>query len=74
VAAPSAPGNPTLTDITEWPNVLKWLEVENWDWGRQCAQKQRFFDENKFNNMAFMNGWFERLVSLMDFFRGRHGS
>lgn len=61
------PGNPTLTDITEWPNVLKWLEVENWDWEGSARKNKDFFDENKFNNMAFMNGWFERLVSLMDF-------
>ena len=61
------PGHPKLYDINDWPTVLNWPNVDKWDWNGSALKNRDFFDESKFNTMAFMNGWFERLVSLMDF-------
>ena len=26
------PGNPTLTDVTKWKEVIKFPDVDSWDW------------------------------------------
>jgi hypothetical protein len=56
-----------LMDANEWHKKLVWPDVDAWDWAESARKNQNFLDDSKFNVMAFQNGWFERLISLMDF-------
>ena len=61
------PGNPTLLDANEWTEKLTWPDIGAWDWSSSQEKNSAFLDDEKFNIMALQNGWFERLISLMDF-------
>ncbi|MBR0480925.1 MAG: methyltransferase [Firmicutes bacterium] len=62
------PGNPTLKDITQWKEVIKFPDIDSWDWensGKNNAQYLK--DSNQFQLLCMFTGWFERLISFMDF-------
>ena len=62
------PGNPTLTDITKWREVIKFPDVDSWDWeGGVEAQRQNLKEDTKFVFFTILTGFFERLISFMDF-------
>ena len=62
------PGNPTLTDITKWREVIKFPDVDSWDW-EGCAKANTEYLDNIpiYQNICIFTGWFERLISFMDF-------
>lgn len=61
------PGSPFLEDANEWYDKLVWPDVDSWDW-EGCAEANRgFLNKDKFNTVWQLNGWFERLISFMDF-------
>ncbi|MFZ7120235.1 MAG: uroporphyrinogen decarboxylase family protein [Eubacteriaceae bacterium] len=59
------PGNPFLKDANEWEEKLIWPDLDSWDWETSC--KSINLTETLFNQCTIMNGWFERLISFMDF-------
>lgn len=61
------PGNPLFTDINEWKDKVVWPNLEAWDWKGNSEKNKDFLTKDKFNIMPFMTGWFERLISMMDF-------
>ena len=62
------PGNPTLTDITKWREVIKFPDVDSWDWeGSAKANKEYLVNNPLYVNVCIFTGWFERLISFMDF-------
>lgn len=61
------PGTPMLLDANDWESVLIWPNVDSWDWRGSAEKNRGFLSEEKFNIMPFMTGWYERLISLMDF-------
>ena len=62
------PGNPTLTDITQWREVIHFPDVDSWDW-EGCAKANIEYLDNIpiYQNICIFTGWFERLISFMDF-------
>lgn len=61
------PGKPLLLDANDWEDVLAWPDVDSWDWAGSAEKNRGFLTEEKFNIMPFFTGWYERLISFMDF-------
>jgi hypothetical protein len=61
------PGKPFLSDANEWYDKLVWPDVDSWDWEASAKANKNFFDPNKFTTATILNGYFERLISFMDF-------
>ncbi|MCL2136493.1 MAG: methyltransferase [Coriobacteriia bacterium] len=61
------PGNPAMLDANDWPDVIKFPDVANWDWAGSAAANKDFVNTNKFLSFTFVTGFFERLISFMDF-------
>lgn len=62
------PGNPTLTDITKWREVIKFPDVDSWDWaGEVEKERENLQKRTKFVFFTILTGYFERLISFMDF-------
>ena len=61
------PGAPALEDVNDWPNVIKFPDVEAMDW-ESCKKLNAPLNatERAFH-VTFQNGFFERLISFMDF-------
>ena len=60
------PGEPLLKDANDWKEVIKFPDIDKWDW---AGEAERIKIDTRFAcQMAFTNGfWFERLISFMDF-------
>ena len=62
------PGKPFMDDAAEWYDRLVWPDIESWDReGSAKANSGRFLKPDNFNICWFQTGWYERLVSFMDF-------
>ena len=62
------PGNPTLTDITKWREVIKFPDVDSWDWEKSAREDREFLANNRRVRLfCILTGYFERLISFMDF-------
>ncbi|MPW24377.1 methyltransferase [Alkalibaculum sp. M08DMB] len=63
------PGNHLLIDANDWKEVIKFPDIDSWDWaGSAKANNDTFLNNDKFNNAWQINGWwFERLISFMGF-------
>ena len=61
------PGKPLLKDGNEWRDKLVWPDIEKWDWEGAARDNEAYVDCDRYVNVWFMNGWFERLISFMDF-------
>jgi hypothetical protein len=61
------PGKPTLLNANDWKKVIKFPDIERWDWERDAAVNAEYLRSDKFIQMWFQTGWFERLISWMDF-------
>ena len=59
---------PILDDIFDWREVIKFPNVDEWDWeGSAAANNDTYLTENTYNRVWIMTGWFERLISFMGF-------
>jgi len=61
------PGNPTLKDANDWPNVIKFPDVDAMDWAACAALNAPMNESVRPLKATFQNGLFERLISFMDF-------
>lgn len=62
------PGSPMLEDISQWRDVVKFPNIDEWDWEGSAEANKEFLSTGKANVMMLLNGcWFERLISFMDF-------
>lgn len=62
------PGKPFMGDATEWYDKLVWPDIDSWDWKDSAkANNGTFLKPENFNICWFQTGWYERLVSFMDF-------
>jgi len=63
------PGNHILEDANDWKKVLKFPDIDSWDWeGSAKANNGTFLNGNTFMLAWLINGfWFERLISFMGF-------
>ena len=62
------PGRPFLSDANEWREKLVWPDIDTWDWeGAAKRNNDTYLATDSYNNCWFVNGWYERLISFMDF-------
>ncbi len=61
------PGKPLIGDANELKDKMTWPDIEKWDWN-DCAEANiHYLSADSYNTCIFLNGWYERLISLMDF-------
>ncbi len=61
------PGNPTLLDANDWPEIIKFPDIDALDWD-ECKRLNSVLNESTRSfHVTFQNGIFERLISFMDF-------
>ena len=62
------PGKPFLEDISEWEEKLVWPDIDSWDWeGSAKLNNGTYLREDTFPQIWFFSGYFERLISLLEF-------
>jgi hypothetical protein len=62
------PGKPFMEDATEWYDKVVWPDIDLWDWeGSAKLNNGTYLTEKSFNLVWFQTGWYERLISFMDF-------
>lgn len=61
------PGKPLMEDFNEWPDRIVWPDIEAWDWEGSARANTPYLDDGKFNVCWFMTGWYERLITFMEF-------
>ena len=63
------PGNPVLADANDWPKIIKFptkATIDGWDWA-ECQANAASYEDDYFWEPVICTGWFERLISFMDF-------
>lgn len=61
------PGKPFLEDMNDWYEKVVWPDVDSWDWEKSAKDNEGYLGDDTFNICWFLNGWYERLISFMDF-------
>ena len=62
------PGNPTLKDVRDWKEVIKFPDIDSWPWEENAEADLAYISTNpRYINLCIFTGWFERLISFMDF-------
>jgi hypothetical protein len=61
------PGKPFIEDFNEWPNKIVWPDIESWDWEGSARENAAYLDDEKSNICWFLTGWYERLITFMEF-------
>ncbi len=61
------PGNPFLEDIADWKEKVHAPDVDSWDWEASGKLYMEGLSLERANCGIIMSGFFERLISLMDF-------
>ncbi len=61
------PGNPKVTDISDWENCVTIPDPDTWDWEKCAEETKKNFDEDLAVSCAVPGCLFERLIACMDF-------
>jgi len=61
------PGDPTLKDANDWQDVINFPDVANWDWAGSAETNKDWVNTDKWLIYSHLTGFFERLISFMDF-------
>ncbi|MCQ2452827.1 MAG: methyltransferase, partial [Oscillospiraceae bacterium] len=61
------PGNPMLEDMNDWEEKLVWPNPDEWDWEASSKENKDYFKSGRAVKFWFQNGWFERIISFMEF-------
>jgi len=61
------PGKPLLSDANEWEKKVVWPDIDSWDWEGSSKNNASFLNNDRYNICWIQNGWFERLITFMDF-------
>ena len=62
------PGKPFISDANEIKDKIVWPDIEKWDWvGSAKENNDTYLASDKFNLAWFQTGFYERLISFMDF-------
>jgi hypothetical protein len=61
------PGKPLLADANEWKEKVVWPDIDGWDWESSSKKNAAFLNNDAYNACWIQNGWFERLITFMDF-------
>ncbi|MCL2409455.1 MAG: methyltransferase [Oscillospiraceae bacterium] len=61
------PGKPFIEDANEIADKVVWPDIDAWDWEEAVKVNKEFLSTDNFIVCWIMNGWYERLISFMDF-------
>jgi len=62
------PGKPFIEDANEIEEKVVWPDIDSWDWeGSAKLNNGTYLTPDNFNVAWFQTGWYERLISFMDF-------
>ena len=62
------PGKPFAEDAHDLLKKIVWPDPAGWDWEASAKLNNgTYFKKGKYNYVGFLNGWFERLISMLDF-------
>mgnify|MGYP004448829317 FL=1 len=64
------PGAPLMADANDWKDLIKFPDLDSWDWEGCLKGNTEWMENNKdyVENITFLNGTgYERLISFMDF-------
>ena len=62
------PGKPFLEDANDWKEKLVLPDIDTWDWeGSAKSNNDTYLATDRYTTVWFQTGWFERLISFMDF-------
>jgi hypothetical protein len=61
------PGKPLLADANEWEEKVVWPDIDSWDWEGSSIKNAALLNNDRYNICWIQNGWFERLITFMDF-------
>lgn len=61
------PGNPLATTMDELLKKVVWPDVDSWDWEGAREANRVFFQKDRAVSSWIFTGFFERLISMMDF-------
>ena len=59
------PKQTTLEDINDWEK-LPWPDIDSYDWEASAEANKNYFDHRYICKMTIFNGYWERLIDLMD--------
>ena len=60
------PGRPTLDDMSEWREQLRFPNLDDLDWDEIAAMNVDFLASDKVNQLGIQFGLWERMMNLMD--------
>ena len=62
------PGTPLLSNANEWKDLVKFPDINTWAWEESIRLNTDYLkDGGRLVNTVICTGWFERLISFMDF-------
>ncbi len=61
------PGKPFAEDANELLEKVQWPDVDSWDWAGSAEANKDYFSPDSYNTICILNGWFERLISMLEF-------
>jgi hypothetical protein len=61
------PGKPLIEDANEIKDKVIWPDIDKWDWEGCAKANTEYLSRPVYNICWFLNGWYERLISFMDF-------
>jgi hypothetical protein len=61
------PGKPFIEDANDIEKKVAWPNIDNWDWEGAAKVNEQYLSGTTAYAAMFMNGYFERLISFMDF-------
>lgn len=64
-AAMIRPGNEILEDANDWPNIIRFPDLQSLDWEHSARANEKLLDPDRVKSIWCYNGLFERLMTFM---------
>ena len=61
------PGKPFIEDANDIAKKVVWPDIDKWEWESCAKANVEYLSGEKYIVAWFLNGWYERLISFMDF-------
>jgi hypothetical protein len=61
------PGKPFIEDANDIQKKVVWPDIDSWDWEGAAKVNAQYLSGSSAYAAMFMNGYFERMISFMDF-------
>lgn len=60
------PGSPMIEDMNDWEELVQWPDLDAVDWEAIGSMNKEFLNTTQSNEAGLLDGFWERLISLMD--------